>query len=87
MTYKNSGGVVSAQYFQQVFGIANADGSINVSRKDEVSSNVVSVLQAGAFFGALGSAPMSGKPELDSIAACDCGSPSWRVLVTDYFCL
>jgi hypothetical protein len=28
---------------------------------NDVSSNVVSVLQAGAFFGALGSAPISGK--------------------------
>src|ERR1700735_4532787 len=37
----------------------NADGSPNAKKTTEVSSNVVSVLQAGAFFGALGSAPIS----------------------------
>ena len=48
------GGVVSQPYFQEHFGFAN-----NAKRKNDISSNVVSVLQAGAFFGALGSAPMS----------------------------
>lgn len=33
---------------------------LNSYRNNAVSSNVVSVLQAGAFFGALGSAPISG---------------------------
>lgn len=55
-----SGGVVSAPYFLQHFGLINADGSENVKKVNDVSSNVVSVLQAGAFFGALGSAPLSG---------------------------
>ncbi|CCM06396.1 uncharacterized protein FIBRA_08655 [Fibroporia radiculosa] len=53
------GGVVSATYFKQHFGLVNADGSVNTAKSDAVSSNVVSVLQAGAFFGALGSAPIS----------------------------
>ncbi|EPS94056.1 hypothetical protein FOMPIDRAFT_1170042 [Fomitopsis schrenkii] len=53
------GGVVSQTYFQIHFGLVNDDGSINKAKANEVSSNVVSVLQAGAFFGALGSAPIS----------------------------
>ncbi|KAF8982014.1 general substrate transporter [Cyathus striatus] len=56
-----AGGVVSQKYFQRHFGLVNADGSINTKRTNEVSSNVVSVLQAGAFFGALSSAPISAK--------------------------
>lgn len=35
---------------------------VDQHRVDNVSGNVVSVLQAGAFFGALGSAPISGEP-------------------------
>lgn len=54
------GGVVSATYFKEHFGLINADGSVNAQKSDAVSSNVVSVLQAGAFFGAIGSAPLSG---------------------------
>lgn len=50
------GGVVNNKFFQSHFGIAG-----NQKRIDAVSSNVVSVLQAGAFFGALGSAPISSK--------------------------
>ena len=51
---------MSSTYFQQSFGLW--DGEIkNQAKVDQVSSNVVSVLQAGAFFGALGSAPMSGE--------------------------
>jgi MFS family permease len=49
-----AGGVVSSSYFQGAFGVAKGD-------VDDVSSNVVSVLQAGAFFGALGSAPISAR--------------------------
>ncbi|KAJ7625719.1 general substrate transporter [Roridomyces roridus] len=56
-----AGGVVSAPFFLKTFGLLNADGSTNVHRSNDVSSNVVSVLQAGAFFGALGSAPTSAK--------------------------
>lgn len=56
-----AGGVVSQTYFQTHFGIINPDGSVNKSKEVAVSSNVVSVLQAGAFFGALGSAPLSGR--------------------------
>ncbi|CAA7266663.1 unnamed protein product [Cyclocybe aegerita] len=55
------GGVVSATYFLEHFGLLNADGTKNQKKVDAVSSNVVSVLQAGAFFGALGSAPLSAK--------------------------
>jgi MFS family permease len=39
----------------------NPDGSTNVKKSNEVSSNVVSVLQGGAFFGALLSAPISAR--------------------------
>ncbi|KAF9524764.1 general substrate transporter [Crepidotus variabilis] len=53
------GGVVSAPYFLEAFGLLNEDGSTNRAKSDMVSSTIVSVLQAGAFFGALGSAPMS----------------------------
>ncbi|KAG5351840.1 hypothetical protein C0989_004730 [Termitomyces sp. Mn162] len=56
-----AGGIVSQPYFQQEFGLHNADGTQNKERTNEVSSIVVSVLQAGAFFGALGSAPISSK--------------------------
>ncbi|KAF9457603.1 general substrate transporter [Collybia nuda] len=55
------GGVVSAPYFQESFGLLDADGKTNTKRSNDVSSNVVSVLQAGAFFGALGSAPISSR--------------------------
>ncbi|KIJ62504.1 hypothetical protein HYDPIDRAFT_169150 [Hydnomerulius pinastri MD-312] len=54
-----AGGVVSQPFFETNFGLINADGSVNKAKDNEVSSNVVSVLQAGAFFGALGSAPIS----------------------------
>ncbi|PPQ76088.1 hypothetical protein CVT26_004595 [Gymnopilus dilepis] len=57
----DTGGVVSAQYFLEQFGLINDDGTKNVQKSNDVSSNVVSVLQAGAFFGALGSAPISAK--------------------------
>lgn len=43
------------------YGLKNPDGTTNTARKDRVSSVVVSVLQAGAFFGAIISAPVSGK--------------------------
>jgi sugar porter (SP) family MFS transporter len=55
------GGVVSAPFFLEHFGLLNADGKSNTAKVNAVSSNVVSVLQAGAFFGALGSAPLSSK--------------------------
>lgn len=56
-----AGGVVSQTYFINHFGLTTPDGKKDQARTDEVSSNVVSVLQAGAFFGALGSAPISGR--------------------------
>ncbi|KAG6915937.1 hypothetical protein DXG01_009203 [Tephrocybe rancida] len=56
-----AGGVVSQLSFQQEFGLRNPDGTKNEERTNRVSSLVVSVLQAGAFFGALGSAPASSK--------------------------
>ena len=48
-----AGGVVTQATFQQAFGVTKAELTT-------VSSNIVSVLQAGAFFGALSSAPISG---------------------------
>ncbi|KAH9021305.1 general substrate transporter [Lactarius pseudohatsudake] len=54
-----AGGVVQSQYFQIKFGVRPAEGPANKSRIDNVSANVVSVLQGGAFFGALSSAPVS----------------------------
>ncbi|KAJ3759323.1 general substrate transporter [Lentinula raphanica] len=57
----DTGGVVGNLYFEETFGIANSTGSIDTKKSDNVSSNVVSVLQAGAFFGALISAPISAK--------------------------
>lgn len=54
-----TGGVVLQPFFESQFGLVNPDGSINNSKYTQVSSNMVSVLQAGAFFGALGSAPVS----------------------------
>ncbi|KAH7886711.1 general substrate transporter [Phlebopus sp. FC_14] len=54
-----AGGVVFQSFFKTSFGLTNEDGSLNASKYNAVSSNVVSVLQAGAFFGALGSAPIS----------------------------
>jgi hypothetical protein len=56
-----AGGVVQSEYFQIKFGIRPAEGPAEQSRIDNVSANVVSVLQGGAFFGALGSAPVSGR--------------------------
>ena len=54
------GGVVSQDYFKTHFGIIDSSGHADTKKANDVSSNVVSVLQAGAFFGALGSAPLSG---------------------------
>lgn len=54
-----AGGVVSQANFQKHFGMW-PNGVENKAQVTAVSSNVVSVLQAGAFFGALGSAPISG---------------------------
>jgi len=55
-----AGGVVSQANFQKHFGMW-PNGQENKALVTAVSSNVVSVLQAGAFFGALGSAPISNK--------------------------
>jgi sugar porter (SP) family MFS transporter len=55
-----AGGVVSQPAFRKEFGLYLPDGvTPNTKLITKVSSNVVSVLQAGAFFGALGSAPIS----------------------------
>lgn len=56
-----AGGVVSQEFFKRHFGLVNDDNTIDIHRSNEVSSNVVSVLQGGAFFGALGSAKVSCK--------------------------
>ncbi|OSD00102.1 general substrate transporter [Trametes coccinea BRFM310] len=53
------GGVVAQDYFRSHFGITTLQGEAQTQRANDISSNVVSVLQAGAFFGALGSAPLS----------------------------
>lgn len=55
-----AGGVVQSTYFQIKFGVRPAEGPVKQSRIDDVSANVVSALQGGAFFGALSSAPVSG---------------------------
>ncbi|KZT29991.1 general substrate transporter [Neolentinus lepideus HHB14362 ss-1] len=55
------GGVVSQNYFLEQFGALASNGKIDPKKKDDISSNVVAVLQAGAFFGALSSAPMSAR--------------------------
>ncbi|KAK0495755.1 general substrate transporter [Armillaria luteobubalina] len=54
------GGVVNNLYFQQHFGMWK-NGEKDTQKVNDISSNVVSVLQAGAFFGALGSVPISPK--------------------------
>ena len=54
------GGLVSQDLFMEKYGLKNPDGTTNTARKDHISAVVVSVLQAGAFFGALASAPVSG---------------------------
>ncbi|KAF4598934.1 hypothetical protein EYR38_007347 [Pleurotus pulmonarius] len=51
-------GVAANTYFREYFGLI-VNGEIDQKRLDAVTSNVVSVLQGGAFFGALGSAPIS----------------------------
>lgn len=50
-----AGGIVTQKAFKDNFGLTNA----TTSHVNAVSSNVVSVLQGGAFFGALGSIPLS----------------------------
>ena len=55
-----AGGVVQSTYFQIKFGLRPAEGPVKQSHIDDVSANVVSALQGGAFFGALSSAPVSG---------------------------
>lgn len=55
-----AGGVVQSKYFQIKFGVRPTEGPANQNRINDVSANVVSVLQGGAFFGALSSAPISG---------------------------
>ena len=54
-----AGGVVSQDAFKEHF-LMDKNGNISSHDVTNVSGNVVSVLQAGAFFGALGSAPISG---------------------------
>ncbi|KAJ6476545.1 general substrate transporter [Mycena vitilis] len=54
-----AGGVVSQTFFRKQFGFLDANGKAITSKTNAISSNIVSVLQAGAFFGALGSAPIS----------------------------
>ncbi|KAF8469802.1 general substrate transporter [Russula ochroleuca] len=54
-----AGGVVQSKYFQIKFGVRPVEGPVKQSRIDDVSANVVSALQGGAFFGALSSAPVS----------------------------
>ncbi|KIY44094.1 sugar transporter [Fistulina hepatica ATCC 64428] len=53
-----AGGVVENPIFLEAFGVTK-NGVTDEAKEDDISSNVVSVLQAGAFFGALISAPVS----------------------------
>ncbi|KAK0500131.1 general substrate transporter [Armillaria luteobubalina] len=55
------GGIVNHPYFQHHFGMYNANGTKNTHKVNSISSNVVSSFQAGAYFGALGSVPISPK--------------------------
>ncbi|MFL4335218.1 hypothetical protein P9390_25375, partial [Escherichia coli] len=50
-----AGGVIANQAFKDAFGLTGKPQKV----VDDISSNVVAVLQGGAFFGALGSAPVS----------------------------
>ncbi|KAG8978844.1 hypothetical protein FRB94_013114 [Tulasnella sp. JGI-2019a] len=50
-----AGGVITTTAFKTAFGLTHA----STAKINNVSSNVVAVLQGGAFFGALGSAPTS----------------------------
>jgi len=63
-----AGGVVQSTYFQIQFGVRPAKGPAKQSRIDDVSGNIVSALQGGAFFGALSSAPISGVSRVPSSA-------------------
>ncbi|KAJ7624605.1 general substrate transporter [Roridomyces roridus] len=54
-----AGSVVAQTYFRQHFGFLDDKGNPIKDKVAAITSNIVSVLQAGAFFGALGSAPMS----------------------------
>ena len=54
-----AGGAVKSVYFQVEFGMRPATGPSDSTRINNISQNVVSVLMAGALFGALGSAPIS----------------------------
>ncbi|KAF9524765.1 general substrate transporter [Crepidotus variabilis] len=56
-----AGGVVAQPLFQKHFRLTDPNGKLNKKRSDEITSNVVSVLQGGAFFGALASAPISAR--------------------------
>ncbi|THH00996.1 hypothetical protein EW145_g7000 [Phellinidium pouzarii] len=55
-----AGGVVSQTAFKTHF-LTDSNGNIDSNKVTNTSGNVVSVLQAGAFFGALGSAPISAR--------------------------
>lgn len=70
------GGVVNAPYFQQYYGLIDENGNADKDKTDAVSSLVVSVLQAGAFFGALGSAPLSGMSQETPFASPRAVSPT-----------
>ena len=48
--------MVTQKFFISEFGLSGSK-----QRQANLSSNVVAVLQAGAFFGALGSAPISAR--------------------------
>ena len=53
-----AGGVIAQDAFKEHF-LMDEGGFVDSSKVQNVSGTVVSVLQAGAFFGALGSAPVS----------------------------
>ncbi|KAL5504781.1 hypothetical protein ACEPAH_7444 [Sanghuangporus vaninii] len=53
-----TGGIIAQDSFINHF-LVNEEGIVDSSKVANISGNVVSVLQAGAFFGSLGSAPIS----------------------------
>lgn len=52
------GGVLAVKSFQTEFGLVKADGVTPVDNLATLQGNVVSILQGGAFFGALAAAPI-----------------------------
>jgi hypothetical protein len=65
-----AGGVVANSFFQSHFGLLTPDGKKDTNKVNNISANVVSVLMAGAFVGALSSAPISSQSIPRCIGSC-----------------